>query len=117
MKTKLVSSSLAIAALCGSLHSLAQPTMTDSPSRDRNEYENSQRRLGKLEKASQIIGMEVKDSQDQKLGKVKDLAIDLQNGRIVEVIVATGGMLDIDEQLTAVPPGSSAVTRSRRRFS
>jgi len=59
-----------------------------------------------LEKASKIIGTEIKDSADQKLGKVKDLAVDLENGRIVEVIVARGGVMGLDKQFVAVPPGT-----------
>ena len=74
-----------------------------SPSRDASQYERYH--LGKLEKANKVIGMEVKNTQDEKLGKVKDLAIDLQNGHIVEVIVGSGGVFGVDEQVLAVPPG------------
>ena len=57
-----------------------------------------------LERANKIIGMEVTDLQDRKLGKVKDLAIDLEAGRIAEVIVGTGGFVGVDEKMIAVPP-------------
>ena len=73
--------------------------------RDEDQGVHRTRHLNGLEKADKIMGMEVKDAQDQKLGKVKDLAIDLQNGRIVEVILATGGVMGMDEKLVAVPPG------------
>ena len=62
MKIKLVSSSFVIAALCGSLHALAQSTTTDNGLRDRDEYKGNQ--LGKLERGNKIIGTEVKNSQD-----------------------------------------------------
>jgi sporulation protein YlmC with PRC-barrel domain len=97
MKTKLGISSVILAAVCGTMQAPAQNTVTDSP--------YGQYHLGKLEKANKIIGMEIKDAQDQRLGKVEDLAVDLKNGRIVEVIVGTGGVLGVDEQLKAVPPG------------
>jgi hyperosmotically inducible protein len=75
--------------------------------RDRDEYQSGRmQRLGDLRKANKIIGEEITDDQGQKLGKVKDLAIDLQNGRIVEVIMATGGVLGMDQKLIAVPPSS-----------
>jgi hyperosmotically inducible periplasmic protein len=61
-------------------------------------------RLTEAAKASHVIGMTVMNNQDQKLGKVKDLAVDLESGRIVQVILATGGFLGIADTLTAVPP-------------
>lgn len=57
-----------------------------------------------LEKASKIIGTEVTDLQDKKLGKVKDLAVDMQAGRIAEVIIGTGGFIGMDEKMIGVPP-------------
>ncbi len=54
------------------------------------------------------------DDHDQKLGKVKDLALDLQNGRIAEVIMATGGALGMDQKVIAVPPSSFACDRTMR---
>jgi sporulation protein YlmC with PRC-barrel domain/osmotically-inducible protein OsmY len=62
--------------------------------------------LGVIRKANQIIGMKVIDQNGQKLGHVKDLALDLPNGRVVEIIVATGGVLGIDEKFVAVPPSA-----------
>jgi len=55
-------------------------------------------------KASQILGREIRDENGHKIGKVRELALDLQNGRIAEVIVGTGGFLGIEERNTALPP-------------
>ncbi len=63
-------------------------------------------RLGRAEKASDIIGMEVKNYQGEKLGKVDDLALDVETGRIVQVILSTGGFIGIGDALHAVPPGA-----------
>jgi sporulation protein YlmC with PRC-barrel domain len=57
-------------------------------------------------KASEVIGMTVNNLQDEKLGKVSDLAVDMESGRVVQVIIATGGFLGIGSALTAVPPGT-----------
>ena len=57
-------------------------------------------------KASDVLGMTVKNYQDKKLGKVEELAVDVESGRIVQVIVSTGGFLGIGDSLTAVPPGA-----------
>lgn len=57
-------------------------------------------------KASDIIGLEVQNYQHQKLGKVNDLAVDVESGRIVQVIISTGGFMGMGNTLTAVPPGA-----------
>ena len=59
-----------------------------------------------VEQSISVIRMEVKDSQDQNIGRVDDLAIDLENGRLVEVIVSSGGFLGLGERTVAVPPAA-----------
>lgn len=63
-------------------------------------------RLGGTAKVSDLIGMEVKNNQNEKLGKVDDLAVDVESGRIVYVILSTGGVIGIGDTLHAVPPGA-----------
>ncbi len=92
-------------AVCVALPSRAQPAATNTPTPNSDALRESQYyHFGKLERATRIIGMEVKDSSGQKIGKVKDMAVDLRNGRILEVIVATGGFLGMDEECSAAPP-------------
>jgi len=74
----------------------------DRPQRDR--LEPRQERLGYGAKATDIIGMEVKNMANTKLGKVDELAVDLESGRVVEVIVSSGGVLGVGDKLIAVPP-------------
>ncbi len=89
MKSKITVLSSAIAVSC-----LALQVSAEAP------------RLGHLQKANEIIGMEVKNPQDQKLGKVKDLAIDMASGRIVEVFLSTGGFIGLGDKIVAVPPAA-----------
>lgn len=63
-------------------------------------------RLNEAVKASDFLGMGVKNYQDETLGKVNDLAVDVESGRVVQVIISTGGFLGIGDTLTAVPPGA-----------
>ena len=86
------------------LSALAQVT----PNRDDGRMSQRQRadRLNDAAKASDLIGMTVKNNQDEKLGKVEDLAVDVESGRIVQVILSTGGFIGIADTLTAVPPGA-----------
>ena len=59
---------------------------------------------GYLERASKVIGMPARNLQDEKLGKVEDLMVDLQAGRITEVVISSGGFLGIGDELSVVPP-------------
>jgi sporulation protein YlmC with PRC-barrel domain len=63
-------------------------------------------RLGRVEKASDLIGMEVQNYEGEKLGKVAEIAVDLETGRIVQVILSTGGFLGLSVMLVPVPPGA-----------
>lgn len=54
-------------------------------------------------RASQIIGMEVKNNRDEDLGSVEDLAIDPETGRVAYAAVSMGGFLGLGDKLFAVP--------------
>lgn len=68
------------------------------------EYRNHWSRLGYVQKASKLMGTTVKNLQDEKLGKVENFAVDLSAGRIIAVIVSSGGFLGLGDELSAVPP-------------
>ena len=61
-------------------------------------------RLGNTAKASDIIGADIKDTQDEEFGKVTELAVDLESGRVVHVIISSGGILGLGDRTLAVPP-------------
>src|ERR1039458_8575101 len=96
MKRKIQTIISASAASVLALSVLAQDTPT--PKADGLNYAHggmpTARRAARLNdsaKASDVIGMTVKNNQDEKLGKVEDLAVDVESGRIVQVILSTGG--------------------------
>jgi hypothetical protein len=60
--------------------------------------------LGYVQKASKLMGASVNNLQDEKIGKVKNFIVDLPAGRIVAVIVSSGGYMGMDGELSAVPP-------------
>jgi sporulation protein YlmC with PRC-barrel domain len=108
-KLRIIISTSAASVLA--LSALAQGTPrsdTNRPGFERNSTAHGQRadRLNGAAKASDIIGMTVKNNQDEKLGKVEDLAVDVQSGRVVQAIISTGGFLGIGDTLSAVPPGA-----------
>lgn len=61
----------------------------------------------KLQPEQMVIPMqyvEIRNMQDEPLGRVHDLGIDLVNGRIVEVLVVSDDSLEVDNKIVAVPP-------------
>jgi sporulation protein YlmC with PRC-barrel domain len=111
MKRKLQIIISASAASVLTLAALAQDTptpKTDAPGYAHDAMPPARRaaRLNDAAKASDLIGMTVKNHQDEKLGKVEDLAVDVESGRVVQVILSTGGFIGIGDTLTAVPPGA-----------
>ncbi|MEO5804176.1 MAG: PRC-barrel domain-containing protein [Verrucomicrobiota bacterium] len=66
-------------------------------------------KIHKAKRASELIGMEVKNAQDERIGEIKDLVVDLKTGRVAYTVLEAGGLLEVDK-LYAVPP--SVFTRS-----
>ena len=111
MKRKLRTIISASAASVLAFSALAQDTLNPKAdqsdyARDRMPHARRADRLNGAVKASDIIGMTVKNYQEEKLGKVDDLAVDVESGRIVQVILSTGGFAGIGDTLTSVPPGA-----------
>lgn len=56
-----------------------------------------------LFKASDLIGKEVRNNTDEKLGKIYDLAVDTTDGRISYAVLQFGGFLGVGDKLFAIP--------------
>lgn len=54
-------------------------------------------------RASQVMGVTVKNSSDETIGEVKDIALDMKSGEVIALIISTGGYLGIGDSLSAVP--------------
>jgi hypothetical protein len=59
-------------------------------------------------KASGLLGMEVRNRENQKLGEIKDLVME-SPGKVSYAVLAVGGFLGIGEKLIALPPRSLQV--------
>jgi sporulation protein YlmC with PRC-barrel domain len=70
--------------------------------------------FGYIQKASKVIGLSVKNRQDEKLGDVKNLLVDISSGRIVAVILSSGGFLGTGDELSAIPPNALRFTPDHR---
>jgi hypothetical protein len=70
-------------------------------------------RLGALERAGKLIGLPARNMQNEKLGKIEDLVVDLQAGRVVMAVISTGGFLGLDQELSSVPPSALHFNQDR----
>lgn len=61
-------------------------------------------------KASGLLGMEVRNNDNEKLGEIKDLVMDLNSGKVSYAVLAVGGFLGIGEKLIALPPASLRIS-------
>jgi len=116
MKKKMGVTSLLVVIVSAAIYIWPESVTAEDVPREHAASQEGHFPLLNLEKATRVIGAEIRDAQNQKLGKIKDLAIDLQNGRIVEVIVGVGGVLGIDEQLIAVPPRQFSWDATTKNF-
>jgi len=60
--------------------------------------------FGQVERINKLIGKEVLGSDNQKLGKIENLVLDLESGRILYAVMGSGGVLGAGEKHFAVPP-------------
>jgi len=109
MKRKLQIITSASAASLLAFSALAQETLAPQTAENATTHQRltqaGTERLNGATRASDIIGMTVNNYQNEKLGKVEDVAMDVESGRIVQVILSSGGFLGMGNTLTAVPPG------------
>jgi len=66
--------------------------------------EPSHESFGAEKTVKDINRIEIKNMQGQSLGHIKEVAVDLSNGVIVEVLVVSGDFLGIGGKIVAVPP-------------
>jgi len=57
-------------------------------------------------RASKLIGMDVKNANGDKLGKIDDVMVDIDNERAAYVVLSAGGALGVGNRMVAVPAAS-----------
>jgi sporulation protein YlmC with PRC-barrel domain len=66
--------------------------------------------------ATTIIGDKVYNSEDESLGQIKDVMLNLHEGKIDYVVIEYGGFLGIGEKYFAVPFQALSLDTSRHAF-
>ena len=66
--------------------------------------------------ADSITGDEVCNMQDEKLGKIQDIMLDLTEGKIRYAVLSSGGFLGMGDRLFAVPWKALKLDKDNKRF-
>lgn len=72
--------------------------------------------ISKVNKASGLLGMDVRNAQNEKLGEIKDLVVDLHSGKIAYAVLSVGGFLGIGDKYVAVPPSAFSAAPDQDRL-
>ncbi len=79
----------------------SQAQTLDAQANQRGRRQAGQR--GPAMRASDLNGMEVRNAQNEDLGTIDDLVIDLQTGQVRYAALSSGGVLGVGAKLYAVP--------------
>ena len=67
-------------------------------------------------RASKVIGMDLKNSSKESIGEIKDVVLDIESGKVLGVIVSTGGFLGMADTLSALPISALAYDADSKSF-
>lgn len=66
--------------------------------------------------AATLVGDEVCNMQDEKLGKIQDIMLDISSGKIRYAVLSSGGFLGMGDRLFAIPWRALTVDTENKRF-
>jgi len=69
-----------------------------------------------LMSASTLIGDEVYNLQDEDLGKVKEIRLDMHTGKVAYTVVSLGDFLGMGQKLIGVPWAALKLDTEHKRF-
>jgi len=84
----------------------------DSGKNPRNQENRKRRVLG----AGTLTGDRVRNQAGDDLGKIEEIMIDLENGRVAYAVLSFGGFLGIGDKLFMVPWGAMKVDQTTHEF-
>ena len=67
-------------------------------------------------RASGVMGQAVKNAQDQVIGEVQDLVVDMKTGEILAVVISSGGFLGIADTLSSIPVSALRFDTAAKAF-
>jgi sporulation protein YlmC with PRC-barrel domain len=73
-------------------------------------------KVTQINRASDVVGMQVRNLQGERLGNIEDLVFDFDTGQIAYAVVNVGGFLGIGGRLVAVPLEALAAPRGEEHL-
>lgn len=67
-------------------------------------------------RASEVIGMKVRNPQDENLGKIEDLVIDTNNQRVAYAVLSFGGIMGVGDKRFTYPVSVFTPTADRKEL-
>ena len=74
------------------------------------------RLVSRVLSASTLSSDDVYNPKGDKLGSIKELMLDIENGKVCYVVLSFGGFLSLGEKLFAVPWSALKVDTENKRF-
>lgn len=68
------------------------------------------------QKASDLIGKDVQNAQNEDLGNIRDIVVDANSGRVLYAVLEFGGFLGMGDKLFAIPMRSLTLTSDADHF-
>jgi sporulation protein YlmC with PRC-barrel domain len=65
--------------------------------------ERLKKEVTKINRSSEVVGMDVRNLENERLATVNDLVFDFESGRIAYAVLSVGGFLGIGDKLVAIP--------------
>lgn len=93
-------SKLPVYALLGATL-IATPAFAQTPAKDRSDTTMNSHKAGEW-RASKVIGVNVYNNANEKLGEIDEIIID-KSGKVESVVLGVGGFLGMGEHNVAVP--------------
>ncbi|PXX98437.1 PRC-barrel domain-containing protein [Halomonas sp. LBP4] len=92
--------------------------MNDSMTQSKTRYgaDDDMQAGSALLSASTITGDDVCNMQDEKIGKIHDVMLDMAEGKIRYAVLASGGFLGMGDRLFAVPWKALKQDKENKRF-
>lgn len=66
--------------------------------------------------ASDVLGMNIDSSDNEKIGEIDEIFVDSDSGKVVAVVVSTGGFLGMGQNQTLIAPEDLRFNDDRTRF-
>ena len=66
--------------------------------------------------ADTLVGNDVYNQEDEKLGDIKEIMLDMRSGKVGYAVLVFGGFLGMGEKLFAVPWNALALDTKHKRF-